>query len=125
MAGAGALYFTVMFGLGFLLGVIRTLFLEPWLGAAWAVTMEAVPMIAAMLLVAPWSARLFEVPPSILPRLGMGAVALLLLVLAETALDALFRGSLLWAERARTTAGQIGIGLQLLYAAMPALRRRA
>ena len=125
MLGAGALYFAVMFGLGLLLGVVRTIFLEPWLGAAWAVAVEAVPMIAAMIAVAPWSARLFDLPPAVLSRLGMGMVALALLVLAETSLDALFRGRLLWSERLQTLAGQIGIGLQLLFAAMPALRRSA
>jgi hypothetical protein len=125
VTGAGALYFAVMFALGFLLGFIRTVFLEPWLGAAWAVTVEAVPMIAAMIVVAPWAARVFDLPPEVLPRLGMGAVALVLLLLAETALDALLRGRLLWAERLHSAAGLIGYALQLIYAAMPLLRRRA
>jgi hypothetical protein len=116
-----------MFALGFLLGFIRTLFLEPWLGAAWAVTVEAVPMIAAMIVVAPWAARVLDLPPEVLPRLGMGAVALALLLLAETALDALLRGRgpAIWIERLHTADGLIGYALQLLYAAMPLLRRRA
>jgi hypothetical protein len=123
--GAGGLYFAVMVALGFLLGFIRTVFLEPWLGGAWAVTVEAVPMIAAMIVVAPWAARVFDLPPDVPARLGMGAVALALLLLAETALDALLRGRVLWADRLRTAEGLIGLALQLLYAAMPLLRRRA
>jgi hypothetical protein len=125
VTGAGALYFVVMFALGFLLGFIRTLFLEPWLGAAVAVAVEAVPMIAAMIVVAPWAARVFDLSPEVPARLGMGAVALALLLLAETALDALLRGRVLWGERLRTTEGLIGLALQFLYAAMPLIRRRA
>ncbi len=127
MTGAGALYFAVMFALGFLLGFIRTVFLEPWLGAAWAVAVEGVPMVAAVAFVAPWAARVFGVPPTALPRLGMGAVALALLLAAETVLDALLRGRgpAIWIERLHTPEGLIGYGLQLLYAAMPLLRRRA
>jgi hypothetical protein len=123
--GAGAVYFAVVFGLGFLLGVIRTLFLEPRLGPAWAVAVEAVPMIAAMIVVAPWAARLFDLPTDALPRIGMGIVALVLLLAAETALDALLRGRVLWADRFQTAAGLIGVALQLLFAAMPLIRRRA
>ncbi|MGG5819007.1 hypothetical protein [Falsiroseomonas sp. HW251] len=125
MIAAGAVYFAAIFGLGFLLGVVRTLLLEPWLGAAWAVAAEGVPMVAAMAVAAPWAARLFDMSPDLLPRLGMGLVALALLVLAETALDALLRGRVLWAERFQTTAGLIGLALQVIFAAMPLIRRRA
>lgn len=125
MIGAGALYFVVLFALGFVLGTIRTLFLEPWLGPVGAVLVESVPMIAAMWLAAPWAARLFDLAPAIAPRLVMGGVALLLLALAETGLDALMRGRVMWAERLRTTEGLIGLALMAAFALMPALRRRA
>lgn len=125
MIGAGALYFVVLFALGFVLGIIRTLFLEPWLGPVGAVLVESVPMIAAMWLAAPWAARLFDLAPAIAPRLVMGGVALLLLALAETGLDALMRGRVMWADRLRTTEGLIGLALMAAFALMPALRRRA
>ena len=127
MIGAGALYFAVMFALGFVLGTLRTLFLEPWLGPAGAVLVEAVPMLAAMVMAAPWAARLFDLPAGAGVRLGMGGVALVLLVVAETALGALMRGRGpdLWLERMGTAEGRIGAALQLLYALMPLLRRRA
>jgi hypothetical protein len=116
-----------MFGLGFVLGAIRTLLLEPWLGPTGAVAIEAVPMVAAMWVAAPWAARLFDVPPHIGGRLSMGAVALILLLLAEAALDALLRGRgpEIWLERLQSGDGLIGYSLQLLYALMPLLRRRA
>jgi hypothetical protein len=53
----------------------------------------------------------------------MGGVGLVLLVLAETALDALLRDRVLWAERTQTPDGLIGLALLLVFALMPALRR--
>jgi hypothetical protein len=124
-SAAGAIYFLVLFGLGFLLGPVRILVLEPRLGPVGAILLEAIPMLAAMVLVAPWAARLLEVPPLPVPRLAMGVAGLILLVLAETALDALLRGRVLWAERIATTDGRIGLLLLLAFALMPLLRRRA
>jgi hypothetical protein len=122
---AAALYVAVMFGLGFLLGVPRTLLLEPRLGPAGAVLVEAVPMTLAMAFAAPWAARRHAVPPAAGPRLAMGAIALLLLVLAETALDLAFRGQVMWAARLGTADGLIGYALLLAFALMPSLRRSA
>lgn len=125
MIGAGILYFATMFALGFAFGTFRTLVLEPWLGPVNAVLVEAVPMIAAMVVVAPWAARLFDVPGEVAPRFGMGFVALVLLALAETGLDLLLRGQVMWARRLHTTDGLIGYALLLIFAAMPVWRRRA
>lgn len=103
----GCFWFAVVFALGFLLGPIRMLILEPRLGPAGAVAVEAVPMLAAMVVLAPWVARLFGVPPAWRPRLLMGLTGLALTVLAETALAALLRGRGIgfWAERVRTADG--------------------
>jgi hypothetical protein len=126
-AAAGALWFAVMFGLGFLLGPIRIFLLEPRLGAAGAVAVEAVPMLAGMVLLAPWVARLFDLPPTPRARLAMGGVGLVLLLLAETALDALLRGRGpgFWLERAETADGLIYLALLAAFALMPLLRRGA
>jgi len=121
---AGALYFAVLFGLGCLLGPVRELLLTPRFGSTLAAAIEAVPMLAGMALAAPWAARLLEVPPTIGARLRMGGMGLVLLVLAETALDWLLRGRGLWLERTRTPAGWIGLRLLAAFAAMPLLRRR-
>ncbi len=124
-AWAGGFYFLVMFALGFVLGPVREFVLAPRLGPVLAVLVEAVPMVAAMILAAPWAARLFGVPRTPRARLVMGGVGLVLLVLAETVLDQLLRGRVLWAERTQTTDGLIGLGLLALFALMPLLRRRA
>jgi hypothetical protein len=122
---AGVLWFVVMFALGFLLGPLREFVLAPRFGPTVAVLIEAVPMVAAMVLLVPWVARLFDVPRRAGPRLLMGGVGLVLLVLAETGMDALLRGRVLWAERTQTPDGWIGLALLLVFALMPLLRREA
>ena len=124
---AGAAYAGVMFGLGALLGPLRELALAPRLGATAAAAVEAAPMLLGMAVLAPRLARRLGVPPALpaLPaRLAMGAAGLLLLIVAETALDWLVWGRGLWLDRMRSPAGWIGLGLLAAFAAMPALRRR-
>lgn len=127
MIGAGVLWFVVMFGLGFLLGPVRILLLEPRLGATGAVLVEAVPMVAAMALLAPWVARLFGVPPTARARLGMGAIGLVLLLAADTLLGWLLFGRGIEALLARpsTWDGRVYLVMLLLFLLMPWLRRRA
>ncbi|MBL6456746.1 hypothetical protein JMJ55_15525 [Belnapia sp. T6] len=117
---AGAAYAAAMFGLGALLGPVRELVLAPRFGPTAAAALEAVPMLIGMAILAPVLARRFGRPAP----LGMGAAGLVLLVLAESALDLAVRGHLLWAERATTPAGWIGLGLLAAFGAMPALRLR-
>jgi hypothetical protein len=124
---AGGAWFVLVFALGFLLGPLRILLLEPRLGATGAVLVEAVPMLLAMVLLAPWVARLFAVPPRPAARLAMGGAGLLLLVLAETLLGALILGRTpaFWVTRATTPDGQIYLALLAAFALMPLLRRHA
>lgn len=124
---AGILWFVVMFGLGFLLGPIRILLLEPQLGATGAVLVEAVPMTAAMILLAPWLARLFAVPPTPGARLGMGGIGLVLLLVADTLLGQLLfnRGIETLLDRPRTWDGRVYLLMLLIFFLMPYLRRRA
>jgi hypothetical protein len=121
---AGCFWFAAIFALGFLLGPIRILVLEPHLGPAGAVAVEAVPMLAGMIALAPWAARLFDVPAAWRPRLTMGLTGLALTVAAETALAALLRGSGpgFWLDRATTPDGWIYLGLLGAFALMPLLR---
>jgi hypothetical protein len=80
---AGALYFALVFGTGFLLGAFRVLVVVPRLGARTAELIEAPVMLAVTFLAARWTVRRLAVP-SVLPRrLAMGATALGLLLAAE------------------------------------------
>jgi hypothetical protein len=80
---AGLLYFALVFGAGFVLGPIRLLWAVPRFGTRWAELMEA-PFIFVVIIVASrWIVRGLAVPPTLSSRLGMGAVALGLMLVAE------------------------------------------
>lgn len=80
---AGVLYFAVIFGAGFVLGLIRILWLVPRLGTRVAELLEAPIMLVITIVAARWIVRRIVVPPTPPSRLGMGGVALCLLLIAE------------------------------------------
>jgi hypothetical protein len=89
---AGALYFTLVFGAGFVLGALRVLFVVPRFGTRAAELMEAPVMLAVTIVAAGWIARRIEVPSAWPARLGMGCIALGLLLAAEFTLVLGIRG---------------------------------
>ena len=78
---AGILYFAIVFGSGFVLGIIRTLWVVPWVGARMAELMETPIMLVVTIVAARWIVRRLSVPPT--SRLGMGLVGLGLMLVAE------------------------------------------
>lgn len=86
MAKAGLLYFALVFGTGFLLGPIRLLWLVPRFGTRIAELMEMPVMLVVIVLAARWTVRRLAVPSTPRNRLGMGSIALVLLLLAELTL---------------------------------------
>jgi hypothetical protein len=89
---AGVAYFALVFGAGFALGTIRILWMAPRLGTRMAELMEAPIMLVITLVMARWVVRRLAVPPKLSSRLGMGCVALFLLLLAEFSLVLYLRG---------------------------------
>jgi hypothetical protein len=77
---AGAVYFALVFGAGFLLGTIRVLWLVPAVGTRTAELLESPIMLAVIILSARWVARYFSVPYTASSRLGMGGMALALIL---------------------------------------------
>ncbi len=80
---AGVLYFTLVFGAGFVLGIIRTLWVVPRFGTRMAELMETPVMLVVTIVAARWIVLHFAVPSTPSSRLGMGCIALVLLLLAE------------------------------------------
>ncbi len=80
---AGVLYFALVFGTGFVLGTIRTLWVVPRVGARKAELMEAPIMLVVTILAARWTVLRLAVPAVASARLGMGGIALILLLVAE------------------------------------------
>lgn len=118
---AALTYFAAVFSVAFLLGVLRVLFVIPLTGPVTAVALELplvllLSWIVAGLVLRRWSLAIGE-------RLAMGAVAFLLLMLAELALAlALGQTPLQFFADMVSPAGTFGLAGQLGFAAIPALR---
>ena len=89
---AGVLYFALVFGAGFALGVPRIMWVVPRFGARIAELMETPIMLVVTILAARWTVRRLAVPSAPSNRVGMGCVALGLLLVAEVTLVLWLRG---------------------------------
>ena len=89
---AGALYFALVFGARFVLGTIRVLWIVPQLGLRMAELMEAPFMLIVTIASSRWVVRRFAVPSEAYSRLGMGVIALSLLLTLECTLVLWLRG---------------------------------
>lgn len=116
-------YFALVFLTGFLLGILRTLMLEPKLGATTAVLVELPVILGVSWLVCRRLIIVFHVAGGLLPRLQMASVALVLLLMAELGLSLFILGNSM-AEHLgnyRTTAGLVGLAGQFVFAGFPLL----
>ena len=89
---AGALYFGLVFGAGFILGPIRIIWVVPLVGARVAELMELPIMLVITVVAARWVIRRYGIPSTLSSRLGMGCMALSLLLIAEFGLVLRLRG---------------------------------
>jgi hypothetical protein len=123
---AGLLYFALVFGAGFVLGTIRTLWIVPRLGTRVAELMETPIMLVITILAARWTVLRLAVPSTPSARLGMGFVALGLLLLAEFTLVLWLRGMSIreyFASR-DPIAGTVYYVMLTVFAVMPLLVAR-
>ncbi len=122
---AGALYFAAVFAAGFVLGAIRTVLIVPRLGEFGAVLLELPLMLAASWVLCGAIVKTLAIPPRLPARLVMGGTGFALLMAAEFALGAFGFGRGL-AEQLALLAqppGTLGLTGQLVFGAIPALRR--
>ena len=89
---AGILYFALVFAAGFVLGPIRILYVIPHFGTRIAELMETPVMLVVIVVATRWIVRRLAVPYTLYIRLGMGCIALVLLLLAEFTLVLWLRG---------------------------------
>jgi hypothetical protein len=123
LVGAAALYFLIVFGVGFVLGPIRVFWLEPVIGPAAATLCEAPLLLAAMMFAALWVPAKIGVPISIGSLFKMGLIALTILIAADVLVGTAIRG-ITWAEQFAyfaTPAGLMYLGLLAVFTLMPAL----
>jgi hypothetical protein len=122
---AGAVYFLLLYVIGFLLGATRELLLAPRFGVVVASALEALPMLAAIFHFAPLIARRFGVAPKSAGRMLMGFFGLVLLIGAEIAMTRAMRGLSpeQWLAHFASVEGVIYAALLAAFAAMPWVRR--
>jgi hypothetical protein len=89
---AGAIYFALAFGSGFMLGAIRVLWVVPAVGERLAELIETPIMLVVIVLSARWVARRFALASRPTTRLGVGGVALGFLLAAELTMVLWLRG---------------------------------
>lgn len=89
---AGVTYFTLVFGAGFLLGPIRIWLVVPQVGERAAELLEIPLMLVVIFLAARWVGRHFGVPTATGVRLGIGFLALFLILLCEFTIVLQLRG---------------------------------
>jgi hypothetical protein len=89
---ASLVYCAIVFGCGFVLGTVRTLWVVPRIGTRSAELLEAPIMLVVSIMAARWTVLRLNVPCARSPRLAMGGVALVLLLFAEFGLVLWIRG---------------------------------
>jgi len=123
---AGAAYFALVFGTGFVLGAIRVPFLVPRLGERLAELIE----MPFMFVVIWWSARCitnrFALPTTVGVRIGAGFIALCLLLAAEALLVVALQGQSLgqYIARRDPVSGSVYLVMLALFAFMPLIMAR-
>jgi hypothetical protein len=89
---ASTAYFAVVFGTGFVLGTIRTLWIVPRLGIRTAELLEAPFMLVAIWLAGGWIGHRFRLEKRSATRLVVGMLALALLLTAEITMGITVQG---------------------------------
>lgn len=115
----GIAYAAAVFSAGFMLGVLRTLVLVPLLGELAAVLVELSVILTIAWLVCTRILRRYLLSPK--AAAAMGAIAFLLLMLAEAGLSTLLAGRSLAEHLAlyAQLAHQVGLAGQLAFAVFP------
>lgn len=123
-AKAGAAYFAVVFAAGFALGALRVLVVAPRVGELAATLAEIPVLLAVSWFACGWALGRWRVPSGAASRSAMGGAALAMLLAAE-ALTGLATGVSLTAMAAAMAepARAAGLAAQLVFAALPLLRR--
>jgi len=123
---AGVLCFALVFGAGFALGTVRTLWVVPRVGTRTAELMETPIMLVVTIVAARWTVLRLAVPSVPSARLGMGFVALVLMLVAEFGLVLWLRGLSIreYLATRDPVSGTVYYAMLVVFAIMPLLVAR-
>lgn len=124
LARAAIFYFALVFAVGLLLGPPRVLWLEPWLGATFAVLLEAPLLVLVMWFSSRAAPRWAGLSGRWTSYLGVGVLALVFQQVADLAVGFGLRGATLIDQLAyfSTPAGIIYALTLVIFALMPWIR---
>lgn len=117
---SATVYFDLVFGAGFVFGVIRNLWIVARVGVMWAELLEAPLMLAVILVTARWTVRRFDLGSSPV-RLAVGTLALVFLLFAELTLVLGLRGMSLnqYIPSRDPVSGTVYLVMLVAFALMP------
>jgi hypothetical protein len=123
---AGAVYFAMVFSLGFVLGAARVIITAPALGEAPAVLLELPVVIVASWFASGFCVARIAVPPKTADRLIMGLLALGLTLAAELGVSVLLFERTAASHFATYShfAGLAGLAAQGVFALIPLIQGR-
>jgi hypothetical protein len=126
MLPAALAYFAIVFAVGFACGPIRVMWLEPNFGATTAVLMEMPILLMAMMFAARYVPRRMALPATAGMHLGMGLIALGLVLTADIGVGLWVRGQSPAEIGAYflSTPGRIYSASLLIFGLMPVLVNR-
>jgi hypothetical protein len=118
---AGALYFAIVFGVGFVMGTIRVFWMVPMFGSRVDELVEIPVLLAVVIITARLIVEKLRVPANTAARAGMGLVALGLLLAAEWMLATGMRGLTIgeYITTRDPVAGGVYLAMLVVVAAMP------
>lgn len=116
----GVAYFALVFGVGFILGTIRVLWLEPQLGQRSAELIEVPPMLAAIYFAAIFIVKRFKASHRV-AYLYSGLVALSVLLTVELSVVLALQGLSIHEYLAQRdpVAGVVYVVMLIIFAVMP------
>jgi hypothetical protein len=120
---AGMLYFAIVLGTGFILGLVRVPFIVPRLGERYAELAEMPIMFIVIVIAARHIVRRYALDSDVGIRLQVGFLALALAVSAELLLVTLIQSRSIaqYIASRDPVSGSVYIVLLLLFALMPAM----
>ena len=121
MLKAALVYFALVFSVGFLLGTVRVLYIVPRVGVRTAELSESPLMLLATIFVARWVCRKFCKWREPIQSVGVGLIAVVLLLAADLIVGVGLRGmssGRVFTER-DPVSGFVYYGLLCVFAFMP------
>jgi hypothetical protein len=121
---AAVAYFSIVFAIGFAMGIVRVVVTAPVLGETWATIGELPVMLAASWIACKRVMERWKIPPTATARLATGGLAFAFLIGAEFALGAAALGRTLPQMFAsyRQTGPLLGLIAQILFGLLPQIQ---